>query len=153
MDLSVSTRTSFRWLPYADTSSASSTWLQSPLLSPAFTLCRNAHLSCCAPLLFRLSVSVWALPSPPELLSTILISSDLGGGREWDAARLYPNPPWIIAPCGAQSWATKTPTITNAFFLHQLNIIGHFRWFTWSLSSIKYNTFKCLPLEFHINSK
>lgn len=76
------------------------------LCSPVSSSCRSAHLLAVS--LLSLSVSLPCLP--PELLSSFLISSDLGGGREWGEARLYPNPLWITAACGAQSWATKTPT-------------------------------------------
>ena len=100
------------------------------LCSPTFS---SAHLLCCVPPFLSLSVSEPCLHS--ELLSSLLISSDLGGGREWGEARLYPNPFWITAACGSQSWATITPTIdpvhrvgawTSAFLMHQWKCIGDY---------------------------
>lgn len=126
--------------------------LTGPAVLSEFSSCMSAHLPRCVPPSFNLSVSESCLP--PELLSSFLISSDLGGGREWDEARLYPNPPWIIAACGAQSWATKTPHSrpdsqvdgTNAFVVHWTKCIGHFCRFKCILNC---NTVEYQSLKLH----
>lgn len=54
------------------------------------------YAHCCLPLQERppaSPVSLLSLCLPPELLSSLLISSDQGEGRVWGEARLYPYPP------------------------------------------------------------
>lgn len=101
------TLSSWLWaLSHRNTTLNDQPWIR--LGRPALSSCRSSHLpGRVPPRLLSLGVSEPCLLQ--ELLSSSLISSDLGGGREWGEARLYPNPLWITAACGSQSWATKPP--------------------------------------------